>query len=316
MSPTKSKIKSNEAYFPVVDVRPAEAGLREFSNHLDLIGAPELHGVGLTGTGIVMGVVDSGTSPGQHDDLKSWVRTELDVDVHGHGTHVASIMKKICPDARLISAKAMNRTGGGNIKDIEAGTLWLIESGCNVINGSFAFNETTSADRLKTYIDVINFGVSKGVVFCFASGNEGAKKVSFPSNRDNVFSVGAINARAELADFSNRGHDIDVVAPGKDIPGQALNGGVVVMSGTSQAAPHATAMMALYMQYVRDKEGALPDFFRAYSDITKTSTQDLGPRGFDDGYGYGLIKPYFAGIGTHVVRPRGFMAWLWRFLGF
>lgn len=312
-SKTASRVKSNEAYIPVIDIRaPHEFSLAEQANNFDLIGLNALHDLGLFGKGRKIGIIDSGGPAGMLQ--KNFVKGELDHDMHGHGTHVTSVLRKIAPQAQIVMAKAMGKTGGGNIDDLLFGTEWLVKQGCTEINGSFAFNEGTNT---KAYEDLIDWATDQGVIFAFASGNEGASKVSFPSNRDNVFSVGAVNRNGEIANFSNQGKDIDLVAPGKDIMGDSLvPGRQILMSGTSQATPHVTGMISLYVEYMLKKGGKKPDFFKAYSDITKHSTKDLGKTGFDNAYGYGLIKPYFAGVTDDDAQGSGggLFANLFRFL--
>ena len=303
-----SKPKHPDAYFPVMDVKEADLSLRGQNFNMEVIGLDLLHKAGFLGAGLKVGVVDSGCVQGVTQ--KSFVKGEKEGDINGHGTHVVSILQEILPKAEIYMAKSMNKSGGGNRMDLLRGTEWLLGQGVKVINGSFAFNADT---EVKEYISLIDQGVDEGVIFCFAAGNEGADRVSFPSNRHNVFSVGAINRAFSVTDFSNQGTEIDLVAPGKDILGDSPKGRKVTMSGTSQACPHVTGMLALYVEYMRT-QGVEPDFFKAYSDITKGSTLDLGREGFDTAYGYGLIKPYFAGLRDEPQKVTGFFDKLFKWL--
>lgn len=287
-----------DAYFPNIDRKEVDdLSIKGLNDNLRLIGATQLNKADYLGRGVKIGVIDSGCTQGGILQ-KNFVKGEGLQDENGHGTHVTSIIKAIAPLADIVMAKSMNKSGGGSRKDILSGTEWLLDQGVKVVNGSFAFNAST---EIKEYIDLINQGVSAGVIFCFAAGNEGASMVSFPSNAHNVFSVGAVNNSMQITDFSNQGKEIDVVAPGKDILGDSPKGRMVTMSGTSQACPHAGGLLGLYVEFMRLK-GVEPDFFQAYSDITKASTKDLGAKGFDHAYGYGLIKAYFAGIKDEEVK--------------
>lgn len=300
---TISKRKlANDFFIPVHSIRPVgDISLKELEFNLAMIGSAKLNDIGLKGQNIRVGVIDSG--------CKQFVTSYKDFtgegtqDYNGHGTHVVSLIKAIAPDAEMYMAKAMDKTGGGSIPNLIAATLWLKEKGCKIVNCSFAFNKGA---QVEVYQKVIDECVKAGMVFCCASGNEGSKEASFPSNKDNVFCVGAIDRGYNITDFSNTGKDVDLVAPGKDILGDDLNNGKVLMSGTSQSTPHVTGMIILYLQY----KGNL-SFYEIYSDITKRSVKDLGQPGFDVDYGYGLIQPYFAGIMDEPPKKKkSFWQWL------
>jgi serine protease len=121
--------------------------------------------------------------------------------------------------------------------------------------------------------------------------------------------VGAVDARKELASYSNWGEELDVVAPGGNldrdddddgrpdgvlqqtfspvsarVSGRYDDFGLYYVDGTSQAVPHVAALAALLIhQGITD-----PDAVRAA--ITSTA-EDLGEPGRDDTFGHGLIDP-------------------------
>lgn len=302
---------ANEPVFiPVHDMRDLdpvrEASLDDYWN-IEAIGSELLNDKGILGTGIKIGVVDSGCRQDLCILLKNFVKGEGDDDLHGHGTHVSSLIKKIAPAGEIYVAKCMGVTGGGSVASLEAGTEWLLGQNVKVINNSFAFSDTTN---LKRYKEIVDAGQKAGVIFCCASGNEGASNVSYPSRWSNVFSIGSVGKNLILSSFSNKGEDIDLVAPGEDIIGESTElGKKRTMSGTSQATPHVTGMIALYLDFIKTN----PDFQQCFLDITKSSVMDLGVPGKDNAYGYGLIKPYFAGIVPDVpVKKVGWLKKFWK----
>lgn len=291
-----------DTYFPIYNIKPApEFALKTEYYNLDVIGSKKLNAFGLDGDGIKIAVIDSGCIQSVYM-LKDFTG-EGDNDKNGHGTHVVSIIRSIAPKAHIYMAKAMDKTGGGDIENLIEATKWAKDMGCHLVNCSFAFNPKAQVSKYQAIIDEC---VKAGMVFCCASGNEGNKEASFPSNKDNVFCVGAIDRWLTITDFSNKGADVDLVAPGDDILGDSIKGGQIMMSGTSQAAPHVLGMIALYFQH-----SGIKNFFDTHSYITKRSVKDLGQKGHDINYGYGLIKPYFAGILDDApVRKKKWWEWL------
>lgn len=301
----------NDLWIPVYEVLPSQQlSLADMDNNKNyaIIGVPELHEIGLMGDNEVIGIIDSGARPDQYKSSRNFVKEEDLEDRNGHGTHVTSIIKNIIPVSEIHVAKAMNRGGGGRAVDVVQAIYWLIESGCMTINGSFAFNTAP----IPEFDEAIQYGVDRGVLFCFASGNEGASNVSFPGAKDNVFGVGAVDNNLNLAHFSNTGSALDLVAPGVRIMGEMPDFSKAAMSGTSQACPHVAGMLALYRQY-RAREGVVVDFYVAYDRISKMSVKDLGNAGMDNSFGHGLIQPYFAGVYPGKQSGSGPFAWLWRF---
>jgi subtilisin family serine protease len=67
----------------------------------------------------------------------------------------------------------------------------------------------------------------------------------YPARYQEVIAVAASNSSNRVAWFSSRGPEVDVIAPGADIPSTYKDGGYESMSGTSMASPHVTAAAAL-----------------------------------------------------------------------
>lgn len=294
-------ILDNDTYFPVVDVKPAPATkLNSSEYNYEQIQSKELNAMGLFGDGIKVGIIDSGCVQGVFK-YRNFTK-EADGDLNGHGSHVASIILNIAPGATIYMAKAMGHDGGGSMEAVIKATQWLLDEGVHIINCSFGFN---AGVKVTEYEKLVTLAAERGVIFVCASGNEGADAALFPGSHSKVFCVGAIDKHEKITNFSNTGTAIDLVAPGKDILGVGLNG-LMLMSGTSQATPHVTGMLILYMGKYGVKR-----FEELYNDITRTSVKDLGKVGDDYIYGFGLIKGYFAGLGPGIKKKDG---WLTRLL--
>jgi subtilisin family serine protease len=110
----------------------------------------------------------------------------------------------------------------------------------------------------------------------------------FPAADPNVIAVTATDANDALLPQANRGRHISVAAPGVDILVPAPNAQYQMTSGTSVAAAHVSGVVALLIERKPDAD---PESIRR---ALQTTAKDLGPRGRDDQFGWGLIDPYLA----------------------
>ena len=151
----------------------------------------------------------------------------------------------------------------------------------------------------------------KGCVIVAAAGNRGdeEKDVAFPARIEGVISVGAIKRNGEIWNYSQRGKNLDLVAPSGgsledfvtlDRPGElGRNTSKTVtdlpdknytkkFSGTSAACPQVAGVVALMLS----RNPALSG--NQVRTILQKTAKDLGPKGKDDTFGYGLVDAYAA----------------------
>jgi subtilisin family serine protease len=191
--------------------------------------ATAVHALGVTGASIKIGVADTGLDY-THPDIAPVYKGGIDTvsndadpwwnnDVNEtHGTHVAGTIVAahnsvgvygVAYGAQLYHARVLG-PNGGTTSDIMDGVRWLVETaGCKIVNlslggGTKSRIEETFYNEMRT----------KGALIVAATGNDGASKVSFPAGYAANIAVGAVDANNALATFSNRGTNIDVVAPG------------------------------------------------------------------------------------------------------
>ncbi len=175
-------------------------------------------------------------------------------DDNGHGTSIAGIigaetnnnqgLSAINWKAKIMVLKALNELGGGEYQDVAKAIRYAVSNGAKIINMSFG-----------TYIDdvvlrqAVDYAVNNGVVVVGASGNNGQRKILYPAAYSNVISVGAVDDSNSRASFSNYGEDLDVVAPGFNIPtiSNSSPSGYSNSSGTSYAAAHVSGLVSLIM---------------------------------------------------------------------
>lgn len=152
---------------------------------------------------------------------------------------------------------------------------WMDRAGVKVVNMSFA------GPRDQLMEEAIAKLSAKGMMFVAAVGNEGpTAEPAYPAAYRQVVAVTAIKADRRVYPFANRGRHIDLSAPGVDIWTAVPGGREGFYTGTSFAAPFATALVAtLY----RENPTPLKEKLLARLDY-----DDLGLPGRDSTYGRGL----------------------------
>jgi subtilisin family serine protease len=274
---------------------PARGETRQqqpIDGNLTQVGADRAWAAGLTGEGTRVAVLDTGIDP-THPDLAGQIAAQENfsdgedaIDRNGHGTHVASLVagtgaaaggarSGVAPGADLIVGKVLDDSGSGPESDIIAGMEWAAgEGAADVVNMSLSSFEPSEGDDPMS-IAVDRLSDEHGTLFVISSGNDGplSQTIGSPSAADRALTVGAVDGRDALAEFSGRGpvrtsYELkpEVLAPGVDIvaaraAGTDLGGGEPVgdlyisASGTSMAAPHAAGAAAVLAQQHPDWSG-------------------------------------------------------------
>lgn len=252
---------------------------------------------------VKVAVIDTGIDR-NHPELKESIikRTNIMNPMNSstpdiHGTHVAGIIagKKdngiggygIDPAAKILSLDVFD--GGFWTFDytIANAILKAVDEGADVINMSLG--GSAPSDVLKEAIDK---AISKGVIVVAAAGNEASDMAVYPAKYEGVISVGSINKKKKLSDYSSYGPSTDVVAPGEDVYSSYYDlqkgSTFTKLSGTSMASPVVAGTVALLLSKHPNLKPAEVEYI-----LEKTAT-DLGEKGFDHKYGSGLINPVAA----------------------
>src|SRR5439155_13696515 len=148
----------------------------------------------------------------------------------------------------------------------------------------------------------LQYAASKEVVVVAAAGNNHVPTVQYPAVYPNVLAVGATRCDGQLAPYSSYGPRLDLVAPGGDmkvdqngdgypdgilaqepVPGNVRSFGYYFVEGTSEAAPHVSAVAAIIRSLHPDWSAS-----QLRQAILKTC-RNLGSAGRNDTYGYGLL---------------------------
>jgi subtilisin len=238
------------------------------------------------GEGVKVVVIDTGLDM-THPDLAANIKGGWNVitnskdftDDHGHGTHcggnIAALDNDIgivgvAPKADLYGVKVLDANGSGTFDNVIAGMQWAVDNHMQVASMSLGADQGNQA-----LADMVAAMTKAGVTLVAAAGNSGGA-VGFPGGYPGAIAVAAMDQNDQLADFSSRGPEVAVIAPGVDIYSLSKNGGYETMSGTSMATPHVAGLAALY---IATHKGATPDQVRAALSAASTKLPGVIPEG-------------------------------------
>ncbi|MEQ1810804.1 MAG: S8 family serine peptidase [Terricaulis sp.] len=206
----------------------------------------------------------------------------------------------------VIPVRVLGRCGG-ELADIVSGIRWAAGIAPAVTPSGQQVTNATQADIINMSLTIqapcpasmqaaIDAAVARNVLVVVAAGNKANRTALYaPANCNNVIVVGAGDARGGLAFYSNFGPEVDLIAPGGDVFADSDNDGrpdgvlstratqtgcydplnsnstercyYSFLQGTSMAAPHVSAALALLASQSglrgRELENAL--FTRAIS---------------------------------------------------
>lgn len=223
------------------------------------------------GTGPKIGLIDSGVD--QSVRVSAQRAFSGDMPVAGpHGTAIAGLLSSAAPGARIFAADIYGGAPTGGASSALARALgWLATENVAVINVSLV------GPRNQVVEAVVARMVARGFIIVAAVGNDGpAAAPLFPAAYDGVVGVTGVDARERVLIEAGRGAQVDFAALG--VQGR--------VRGTSYAAPLVAARLAANL-------GA-PNVSSAQSAISavRNEARDIGARGRDDVFGYGLISAH------------------------
>ena len=83
-----------------------------------------------------------------------------------------------------------------------------------MINLSFEFGTQVTRAEIPDILAALRYARRKGALVVGASGNAAARSVAYPARASQVLSVGATTQHGCVAEYSNNGANLDIVAPG------------------------------------------------------------------------------------------------------
>jgi subtilisin family serine protease len=289
------------------------------------IGAEPIHSLNYTGKGVKIAILDTGVDY-HHPDLApnykgghDFINNDDDpMDDNGHGTHVAGIIAAarngkgivgVAPNAELYAVKVSDSKGKGSFSTLVEGINWAIDNHMNIITMSITGEGGSPALAKAVNVAYHDFGI----ILVAAVGNGNGEITFYPAAYDEVIGVGSIDKDNNLSSFSLTGSDVEFVAPGTEIKSTWPEGKYAVLSGTSMATPFVTGAIALLLgsnEKAWNSSGAVNGDGKWTNDeirqVLRYTAKDLGPKGHDDLFGYGLISLQFPGKPEPPIKPTAY----------
>ncbi len=243
----------------------------------------------LTGEDVVIGVLEPGIVDKNHsnfDNIDLTVRNEWYYieTVREHTTMVASVIAKMCPDAKLLSVEIF----GNAVSEID----WMLDRNVNVINMSFGEeNPTGNYSSDSAYMDYIVNTYKITIVASVGNNGEGTGYVANPALGYNVIGVGASSVvNPNVVYFSaykeiNGPDKPNILAPGISINIEPF----YYQSGTSISAPIVTSCVALLMEERTDLT-IHPEYVLALMMNNGDRSDEGNTMGLDEYVGAGRIN--------------------------
>jgi serine protease len=148
------------------------------------------------------------------------------LDRNGHGTFVAGIIAEstnngigltgLAYGASIMPIRVLDASGEGDEATIARGIRYAVDHGAQIINLSLEFlpSQVSRGSEIPQIVNAVGYAHRRGVTVVGAAGNDETDQIAYPARAPGVISVGATTRDRCLADYSNGGDGLDIVAPG------------------------------------------------------------------------------------------------------
>jgi thermitase len=279
--------------YPVSDMVPDDP-MYASQWHLPAVSCPSAWGMTMGSDQITIALCDTGVEA-THPDLASklvpgWNVADNNADtspVASHGTWTAGTAAATGNNEIGVASPALNCSimpvrvtsrsdGAALISAMAAGVVWAADHGARVASVSYMGADTGIMQSAGRYIQ------GKGGVLVMAAGN--TNSYFGAADTPDIIVVSGTDQNDQLAWFTTTGSYVDVSAPGTGILTTTPGGGYQAVNGTSFSAPLVAGAIGLMLS-------ANPNLTPAQIDtILKVTADDLGPAGWDPGYGWGRLN--------------------------
>ncbi|NHJ85797.1 MAG: S8 family serine peptidase, partial [Asgard group archaeon] len=227
---------------------------------------------------------------------------------NNHGTFIAGVIAAknddigivgAAPNIKIMNLKIFYYYGPDDDEDEwvtrdELGLAidYAVANGADIISCSFSYKKEVFENvKDVAFYDEMEAAIEQGVVIVASAGNYDSSTKRMPACFEFVIGVGATDINNNLASYSSYGDWVDLVAPGGDTDGNEVHkinstyfdGSYTTGYGTSYSAPIVAGVIAL----MKSVDNSLnPNILRK---ILQQTCVDLGDKGKDKYFGYGLI---------------------------
>jgi len=248
-------------------------------------------------------------------------------DNNGHGTFLAGLIAGSTSDPEIdtgiargctiMNLKVLDYRGIGYSSDIAEAIYYAVDHGARVINLSLAWPSGLEPGPIVK--DAITYAAGAGVVVVAGAGNNQEDTICYPAAYQEVFAIGATDYSNKKAYYSSYGKGLDFVAPGGDLNHDLNKDGfpdgilqltfktryrvaeedddeysVVLcdtiefvykfLEGTSLSTAEVSGIVGLMLSANPALSG------KEIYMILQETARDLDRRGWDEKYGYGLVR--------------------------
>mgnify|MGYP000725350638 CR=1 FL=1 len=250
----------------------------------------DLNGKDDDGNGYIDDIIGYDFVSQYNDNLGDWYDFDpVPYDENGHGTLVSGVIVAsqnnnigitgLAYGTKLVSLRAFDFSGNGQSDNIASAIVYAALNKIRIINLSFGENFYSPILH-----DAIKFAKSMNCLVVASSGNNGWDRPHFPSDHEEVISVGSSNINNRRDQLSNYGNRLDLLAPGVNILTTSVNGDFRQVSGTSMAAPLVSASASILLEL---NPNLSSDELKG---ILKSSTTDVYTKGWDKESGSGILN--------------------------
>ncbi|MEU1658174.1 S8 family serine peptidase [Streptomyces griseofuscus] len=260
-----------------------------------------------TGKGVKVAVVDTGVNPstpslqGQVlvDEVPKSLAYGATQDINGHGTTMAEEiagtghgggLKGLAPGAKIVpyrvSLRGMSLDQENKAPQLRKVIRAIADSDVKIINMSFGDDISYDGEQ-----EAIKYAASKGKLMFAAIGNNAqtSNNAGYPVSYPYVVGVSAIDKTGTVGKFSTHGRDVDLTAPGVNVPAwcnASFRSYCSHVNGTSDATAIASASAALIWSVHPD--WTANQVLRSLIDTAGRTWPKDTPSNY---LGYGVVRP-------------------------